>query len=287
MPIDAVKPKFQSPVFIRLQQCGQRRIIGLAQQDCGVDALNPGIHAGKLRQAVERLELSHAVPFHCSVPRVVNGVTAARIEDCADDACEHGFVLFRRGDPLEVPRQVEGRRVRCYPKDGTVLQDGEQIGLCLDTGGQVHPNRLGNPKVTVPMRHTAGKSMIVKRGHIIAVCVRMYPFQYGESALTETNRFGIPDAGHLQQLYPHPLIGIRVTKLLCCGKFTHQRSESTLVSQHAKRTDRVFAGEPKHCDKPMHMTSRPNGNHCFKPRNAGAFRQHDCSLCRKPSAQNA
>lgn len=122
---------------------------------------------------------------------------------------------------------------------------------------------------------------------IIAVCVRMYPFQYGESALTETNRFGIPDAGHLQQLYPHPLIGIRVTKLLCCGKFTHQRSESTLVSQHAKRTDRVFAGEPEHCDKPMHMTSRPNGNHCFKPRNAGAFRQHDCSLCRKPSAQNA
>ena len=78
------------------------------------------------------------------------------------------------------------------------MQGGEQIGPCLDTGGQVHPNRLGNPKVTVPMRHTSGESMIVKRGHIIAVCVRMYPFQYGESALTETNRFGIPDAGHLQ-----------------------------------------------------------------------------------------
>lgn len=167
------------------------------------------------------------------------------------------------------------------------MQGGELIDPCLDTGGQVHPNRLGNPKVTVPMRHTAGESMIVKRGHIIAVCVRMYPFQYGESALTETNRFGIPDTGQLQQLYPHPLAGIRVTKLLCCGKFTHQRSESTLVSQYAKRTDRVFAGEPKHCDKPMHMTSRPNGNHCFKPRNAGAFRQHDCSLCRKPSAQKA
>ena len=57
--------------------------------------------------------------------RVVNGVTAAGIEDCADDACEHGFVLFRWGDLFEVPRQIEGRRVRCYPKDSPVLQGGE------------------------------------------------------------------------------------------------------------------------------------------------------------------